>query len=268
MGVSVLAAGGPGYVAGQLAFDFGIPLIGLVCLIIGLRESARSRRQQRPAYLYPPGPPPMGYPGAGYPGPYPPRPYPGYPPYPPPPRPKGKSGTALIIIGAVLLTFGILGNVVRVAGDMAGRSHRGASDTSMQVGECITQKDYAAQSFSSRPGNDCDNPANVDVLAYKGDSSATCPDGKLEHSTYDHFSDGSTILCFALNLKQGHCYKFEGDIQAPRVRADDCDDVGPGLLKVVQRIDGSTDKTQCPAGTSGGSYPAPPVVYCLGKVTR
>ncbi|WP_322857539.1 LppU/SCO3897 family protein [Mycobacterium shigaense] len=259
MGVTVLAAGDAGYVAGELAFDFGVPLIGLVCLIIGVWGRARNRRQPRLAYP-PPGPPPWGYPGAGYPG-------PGYPPYPPPPRPTGNSGTALIIIGAVLLTFGIVGNVVRVAGDMAGKSLRGATDTSIQVGECITQKDYAAQLFSSRPANDCGNPANVDELAYKGGASATCPDGKREHSTYDHYSDGSTILCFSLNLKQGQCYRLEGDIQSPRVRLADCNDVAPGLIKVVQRIDGSTDKTRCPAETSGGSYPTPPVVYCLAKVS-
>ncbi|SPM34173.1 hypothetical protein MRAB57_1986 [Mycobacterium rhizamassiliense] len=270
MGVSVLAAGGPGYVAGQLAFDFGIPLIGLVCLIIGLRESARSRRQQRPAYPaypYPPGPPPMGYPGAGYPGPYPPRPYPGYPPYPPPPppRPKGKSGTALIIIGAVLLTFGILGNVVRVAGDMAGKSHRGASDTSIQVGECITQKAYLARSFGSGPANNCSDPANIDELVYKSDTRQTCPDGKREHSLYDWFADGSTILCFAMNLKQGDCYLATGDMQNPSLSYGDCTDDRQVLIKVVQRIDGSADKMQCPTDTKGISYPDPARVYCLAR---
>jgi hypothetical protein len=266
MGVSVLAAGGPGYVAGQLAFDLGIPLIGLVCLIIGVLQSARRRRQPRPAYPaypYPPRPP-MGYQGAGYPGPYPPRPYPGYPPYAPPPRPTGNSGNALIIIGAVLLVFGIAGNGIRVARHL-GAKHRAASSTSIQVGECITEKDYLARSFGSRPENNCTNPANTDELVYKSDSRTTCPDGKREHSLYDWFTDGSTILCFAMNLKQGDCYRAEGDSESPSLSFSDCNDSRPVVFKVVQRIDGNADKAACPMETTGISYPSPARTYCLAR---
>jgi hypothetical protein len=45
---------------------------------------------------------------------------------------------------------------------MAGKPRPGTTDTSMRVGECITQSAYLAQSFSSPPENDCASPANVD----------------------------------------------------------------------------------------------------------
>jgi hypothetical protein len=153
------ASDGAAYHAGALVAAFGIPLIGLICLVIGLWDRSPSRQQAHPGYPYPPGPPrpPMGYPGP-YPGP----PYPAYPPYVYPQQRTGKSGTVLIIIGAVLLTFGILGNFARVAADVAGTSRPGATDTSMPVCECITQSAYLAQSFSSRSDNDCTNPANTD----------------------------------------------------------------------------------------------------------
>jgi hypothetical protein len=140
------ASDGSAYHAGVLVAAFGIPLIGLICLVIGLWDRS-------------PGPPrpPMGYPGR-YPGP----PYPAYPPYVYPQQRTGKSGTVLIIIGAVLLTIGILGNFARVAADVAGTSRPGATDTSTPVGECITQSAYLAQSFSSRSYSDCTNPANTD----------------------------------------------------------------------------------------------------------
>lgn len=252
--------------AGTLAAAFGIPLIGLICLVIGLWDRSRSRRQAHPGYPYPPGPP---RPPTGYAGPYPGPPYAAHPPYVYPQQRTGKSATVLIVIGAVLLTFGILGNFARVAADVAGKSGPGATDTSMRVGECITQSAYLALSFSSHSDNDCANPANVDELATKGGSLATCPDGKREGSKYDHFTDRSTILCFALNLKQGRCYQLTGDVHHPRLSLGDCNDPRPGLVRVVQRIDGSTDKSEFPAGTKGSaSVPSPPVVYCLDKASE
>jgi hypothetical protein len=47
----------------------------------------------------------------------------------------------------------------------------------------------------------------------------------------------------------------------------DCKDTQSGVVRVVQRIDGSTDASGCPADAHGVSYPTPPVVYCLEKTT-
>ncbi|GBE65660.1 hypothetical protein MFM001_21220 [Mycobacterium sp. MFM001] len=134
---------------GYLIGLFGIPLAGLVMLIIGLQQRSRSRMQPG-AYTpgYPPPPPGMPGgspyqpgpwpqqpppPGGGYPfqpqqpqKPYPPPPYPGYPP----PRPSGASpGTALIAIGTVLLVLGLLG----ILGRLASAASSSSGHTSSQL---------------------------------------------------------------------------------------------------------------------------------------
>jgi hypothetical protein len=264
MGVTVLALDHDAGVAlGEVTFALGVPLIGLICLGIGLWERSRSRRRPRPGYPYPPGPPPMGYPGP-YPGP----PYPGYPPHPgyrPPLQPGRASGasTALITIGAVILVFGIFGDLA--AGVSRFAEHQ--EHTSMRVGECITQTSYRSESFTSSPGNDCENPVNTYLLAAKGGSSESCPDGKRDGSIYDRYTDSSTILCFALNLKQGQCYLVSGERDSPKLSLGDCNDHQSGVMRVVQRIDGTTNSSDCPAGVNGVSYPTPPVVYCLQRAS-
>ncbi|MGD1169570.1 hypothetical protein ACKUVQ_17345 [Mycobacterium seoulense] len=269
MTVVQLASEGPDVLAGRMIFLFGLPAIGLICLIIGLRERSRSRRQSpsyppryNAGYPYPPAPPPTGYPGA-----YPvPPPYPGYPPAVPPRPRTSKSATTLITIGIVLLTLGglgVLGNVARAVSSHAER----ARNTSMQVGECVDESTFKAEHFTSRPDNDCANPAAVYELAFKGGPSATCPDGKRDHSAYDRFTEDSSILCFAFNLKEGQCYQMPNPGAADMtMRLGDCEShSGAPQVKVVQRIDGSTDKTQCPPESKAVSYPQPPRVYCLAR---
>src|SRR5947209_4641349 len=243
---------------------FGIPAIGLVCLVIGLVQRSRSRPRPSPypppygapapvapGYPYPPSPP-MGYPGP---------PYPGYPPPWPPRRRTGQSGTALIIIGALLLVLGgmgILGNLARVLFEHGGNSL-------LEVGDCISESDYAAHHFDAHASGGCTYPAATYELAFKGGASDSCPDGEREHSIYERTSNHSTTLCFIINLQQGRCYLFISDGEAVSFKPGDCGNPNGVKVKVAQRIDGSTDKAQCPAGTKGIGYPTPPRVYCLEK---
>jgi hypothetical protein len=266
--------------AGYLAATFAIPVIGLVCLVIGLVRRGRPRPAPPPFYPgYPPpaGPAtPAGYsypppPPVGYPGPYPGTTYPGYPPGLPPRRRTRQSGTALIIIGALLLTLGgigILGNLARVVGEQATRPHGNSllpTDTSMGVGECISQIEFLGRLFGSQRADSCANEFDTYELAFKGGPGATCPDGKVDHSVYDRYSDESTMLCFALNLKQGQCYRLDHDGDDLTMSLSDCGQPRPMQVRVAQRIDGSTDKAQCPPGSKAISYPTPPRVYCLVK---
>ena len=46
-----------------------------------------------------------------------------------------------------------------------------------------------------------------------------------------------------------------------------CNEARSSQIKVVQRIDGSTDTSQCPPGIKGISYPTPAVVYCMERVS-
>ncbi|OCB38476.1 hypothetical protein A5676_15460 [Mycobacterium malmoense] len=260
MTLGYLASDRPGLLAGELIFTFGLPATGLICLIAGLLERSRRRPPFPPPYTaghpYPP-PPPMGYPG-----PYPaPPPYPGYPPAVPPRRPTSKSATALITIGAVLLGLGGLNIFFHAARALSG--HRG--DSLLQVGDCISENDYRANRFDARPSSGCTDPAATYELAFKGDASASCPDGKREHSIYERASNHSTTLCFMINLQQGRCYLFISDGDAVSLRPGDCDNPNRIQVKVAQRIDGSTDKTQCPPGDKGVSYPEPARVYCLAR---
>jgi hypothetical protein len=171
------------------------------------------------------------------------------------------SGTTLIVIGAVLQTVGVLG----IAGNLV-RAHYPSpfdTDKSMRVGQCVDQNTFLATRFSSNPENSCANPANTYELAFRGGHSATCPDGKRDRSIYNRYTDNYTILCFALNLKQGRCYLLTNGAETLTMTLGDCSAPRAPQTKVVQRIDGSTDKTRCPPGNRTIAYPAPPRVYCL-----
>jgi hypothetical protein len=224
---------------GYLAAMFGIPTIGLLCLIFGLR--ARNARPVTTGSPYPPAPATA---------------------YPPQPRP-AKWATLLIIVGAVLLTLGALG----IVASLVRPNNRSLYDIdkSMRVGQCIDQNAFLARSFSSRPDNDCANPANTYELAFKGGPSANCPDGKRDHSVYNRYTDDTTILCFALNLKQGRCYQLTNGAENLTMGVGDCSEPQPSQDRVDQRIDGSTDTTRCPPGDKAIAYPIPARVYCLAR---
>lgn len=271
MGVSVLAAGDVVGVAGRLTFLLGIPLIGLICLTIGLWTRSRSRRQLRPAYPYAPGPPPMGYPGPYPPAPYPGTPYPGYPPYLPPQPRTATSATALIIIGSVVLALGGLGILGNIAFAASQRSHASSQTrpsgaaAEPQIGQCFTDWDVMDEFNTTAKASDCADPRATEELVFKGDSTATCPDGRRQSSVYDVYFNASSTLCFAANLTTGQCYMKMQDSKQTHLTPVDCDDARFAQIKVLQRINGSTDATLCPPGSKGISYPSPARTYCIVK---
>lgn len=274
--VTELAEGSVAEHIGELTALFGIPVVGLILLIVGLRRRSQSRRlppfanPMGPPGYPPPGPYPYGYPppnvpvNPGYPnppGPPAPPPYPPYyPPGYPPARPRRSAGTALIVTGSILLGFGVLGFLGRLA-DVA--SHVGSSDRSAKVGQCISQSDFRDNVLTPAP-QDCAKPDAIFEVAAKGDASANCPDGKLEGSQYAYLRDGTTTLCLMLNLKQGRCYTASGTADNPTFATAACDGSGR-VAKVVKRIDGSSDTGMCPAGSRAFSYPSPARLYCLER---
>jgi hypothetical protein len=243
------------YYVGELLGTFGIPIVGLILLIAGLRQRSRGRRA--PGY-----PPPGPYP---YPPSYlPPQP-PTYPPYGPAgypaPSPRRSSGTALIVVGSILLGLGVLGLLGQV-GKVANRV--GHSTHSANVGQCVGAFTMRDNNFSPA-AQDCSKPDSTLEVAARGGSSATCPDGKREGSDYSILFDGTTTLCLMLNLKQDECYSVSGGAKEPTFVVTSCDSSSPGI-RVDRRIDGSTDATLCPSETKPVSYPSPARLYCLERL--
>ena len=241
---------------------FGIPIVGAILLIAGLRQRSQSRRLPPSANpMAPPGyPPPGPYPD-GYPPPQPPTYPPYYPADYPPPRPRGSSGTALIVVGSILLGFGVLG----ILGQLANSASRvGHSARSANVGQCVGAFTVQENNFTPAP-QDCDKSDSTLEVAAKGGPSATCPDGKREGSDYSILFDGTTTLCLMVNLKQDRCYSVSGGAKDPTFVAASCDG-SPTGIKVVKRIDGSTDAALCPEGTKPISYQTPARLYCLERL--
>ena len=204
------AAGSPAYAVGQLTAMIGIPLLGLVLLIVGLNKRSKSKTpppQQYPYQQYPPQQysyqqnpawPPPGYrpPQAAYPTP--PPPPPGYPPRKP-------AGTGFIVAGSILLVFGVLGflaQVGRVATNVA--ESRSETPEQMKIGDCLTAAGMATRRMVQKPA-DCADPKAVFELAATGDGAANCPDGKRDSSDYSVLTNDTTTLCFTLNLVEGRC---------------------------------------------------------------
>jgi hypothetical protein len=275
--VTELAEGSVAEHIGELTALFGIPIVGLILLILGLRRRSQSRRlppfanPMGPPGYPPPGPYPYGYPppgipvNPGYPNqPGPPAP-PTYPPYYPggypAARPRGSAGTALIVFGSTLLGLGVLGFIGRVA-DVA--SHVGSSTRSAKVGQCISQSDFRDNVLTPAP-QDCAKQDSIFEVAAKGGASANCPDGKLDGSKYAFLRDGATTLCLMLNFRQGQCYTATGTAENPTFDATACDGSLP-RFKVVKRVDGSADAALCPAGIKAISYPTPARLYCLERL--
>jgi len=246
--VTELAEASIAYYLGELVVTAGLPIVGLVLLIVGLRQRSRSR--QLPAAYPPPGPYPPGPPAP----PAPPQYYPGPQPAPRPPR----SGIALIVVGSLLLAGGLLG-IVGGATDLA-KQNRNA-DRSPNVGQCIAAYNFREHTQSPK-AQDCAQPDSIFEVVTKGGASSTCPDGKSEDSDYAFLRDGSTTLCFVLNFVEGRCYAAGGDDHGPLFTPTDCDGSSP-RIKVAKRIDGSSNGELCPPGTKAVAYKIPARLYCL-----
>ncbi len=195
MTVDVLAAAGsPAYAVGQLTAMIGIPLLGLVLLIVGLNKRSKSKT-----------PPPQQYPYQQYPPQQ--YPYQQNPAWPPPPGypPRKPAGTGLIVAGSILLVFGVLGflaQVGRVATNVA--ESRSETPEQMKIGDCLTAAGMATRRMVQKPA-DCADPKAVFELAATGDGAANCPDGKRDSSDYSVLTNDTTTLCFTLNLVEGRC---------------------------------------------------------------
>ncbi len=274
---NLAASGSAAYSVGYLLGGLLIPGLGLLLLILGLvrRSSSRSQPSGQPGYppgAYPPPGYPQGYPQPGYPQqgyPQPGYPQPGYPQqpgYPPaygaPPK---KSGTAMIVIGVVLLVLGLLGLAGRMASRTSesssgsGSTRSGSSGGDLAVGGCITGDQYAKADMNLTAVS-CSGAGAIYELASKGGGSGTCPDGKRDDSHYAVLMNESRIYCFILNVDEGEC--FDVNEASKRVTPVECSDPN-AVTKIVKRVDGSTDTAVCSSHAKAVAFPEPARVYCV-----
>jgi hypothetical protein len=242
------------YYLGELTATAIFPIVGLILLIVGIRQQSRARR-------LPPGHPPPE------PSPYSPPQNPSEPgspapqeyyPSPPPAPPPSRWSIALIIVGSLLLAGSLLG----IISDTKNLTLQNRSaPTSPDVGQCIAAYNFREHNKTPK-AQDCADPDSIFEVVTKGDPSAKCPDGKTDDSDYAFLRDGSTTLCFVLNFVQGRCYTAAGDASGRHFAPTDCAGSAP-RFKVVNRVDGSSDTESCPAGTREIAYQNPARLYCL-----
>jgi hypothetical protein len=185
----------------------------------------------------------------------------------------GSAGTALIIVGAVVLALGglgIAGRLATAASRTVERSRDGARQLnlhdwapSLRIGQCISEFNFRSGVLTSTA--DCEDPGSAYELAATVGPAEMCPDGKREGSVYDRLAIDSATLCFVLNLKQGQCYMRLQGGPAETLSPIDCTDKRFAQVSVTQRVDGTTDTTRCPAGVRAVAYPAPARLYCLSQ---
>src|SRR4051812_48315026 len=136
-----------------------------------------------------------------------------------------------------------------------------ASAKALKIGQCVADSDFANRDPSP---TDCSNPGAVMELVSRGGANADCPDGRGRDDT-DYatlFWDDAT-MCFAANLQRGYCYAVNTtDPSESPFTLEPCSDPH-STVKIIQRLDGTTDAAKCAAGTKPVSYEQPARLYCL-----
>ncbi|ORB57549.1 hypothetical protein BST42_00475 [Mycolicibacterium rhodesiae] len=243
-------------------FTLLIPAVGVLLLVLGLRDRSKARRMQPP---YPGGyPPPPGYGPPGYPP-------PGYPPpgYPPMPPQRSTAGRGLITAGAILIAVGLAGAVGRVA-DSAGE-HTAAEKFAppVKIGQCITGEALGSGAIGTKDIISCDDPRGVFEVVSAGVQDAKCPDGKRADTDFARWTNDAYAVCFLPNLQTGQCYAAiqgtptadhpnRGNTLEPAACSDSSAD-----FRVVKRAD-AADFDLCPPGTKQRIWTMPPRTYCTG----
>ena len=164
--MDVLAAGSPAEAAGRLTVTIGIPLLGLILLIVGLNQRSKSRSTppfQGSPYPYPApsAPPQQPHYQQGYPPPY----QGGYPPGYVPVPPQKPRGTALIVTGARADHFR-RARLPRKLRDIKRLRKQTGADYPLRVGQCITEADYTSQKLP--PATASHGPASAPGTGSQG----------------------------------------------------------------------------------------------------
>ncbi|WP_396926880.1 hypothetical protein [Mycolicibacterium sp.] len=257
---ALLADGRPFLLIGEVMGALLFPAVGVLLLVLGLRDRAKARRAPPP---YPVGYPPPGYPPPGYP----PRGYLPYPPVPPAPRPT--AGRGLITAGTILIAIGLVGAVVRVADSAGERKAAESFSPPVKIGQCITGEALGSGAIGTNDITSCTDPQGVFEVVSAGVQDAKCPDGKREDTSFARWTNDAYAVCFVPNLLSGHCYAAIHGTPTPghpnqgnTLQPVDCADASANFT-VVKRVE-TADFGLCPPGTKQLLWTMPPRTYCTG----
>ena len=157
--------------------------------------------------------------------------------------------------GSVVLAIGVLAFLARAGSSSFEKS------SGLDVGDCVTYTQFRGAGGPT-DSTDCGDSSAVLELASIGSGGDSCPDGnKGDDSEYATFTSRTTTLCFALNLREGSCYKVTSDNQA--LEPASCER-GDRIVSVDKRVDGSTDVGECgPESSQRVALAKPKRVLCL-----
>lgn len=131
-----------------------------------------------------------------------------------------------------------------------------AAGSALKIGDCVTNSDFASRRLTP---SDCADPKSDLQLAFEGPPNSVCPDGHIgRESSYTALASKSVTLCFLLNQFEGRCY---GPDQIGLITLMDCAD-HRATLRIVKRVDGSTDGSLCPPNSEPFPFVKPARLYC------
>ncbi|TDZ98545.1 hypothetical protein [Mycobacteroides salmoniphilum] len=168
-----------------------------------------------------------------------------------------KIRTAIVVAGVVLA-------IVRIATAEKRQEHR--ADTAAHkevatyaVGDCVTIGRTQGEKSDNISHADCAQDLSYTV-GVKPAPGQTCPGTSYSAYTWTLHDSSTATLCLAANFTIGRCYRLSDDNHS-LIEPADCTD--PASFKVAQRLNDSTDATQCPPETTHIIYPQPSRVYCM-----
>ena len=121
-----------------------------------------------------------------------------------------------------------------------------------RVGDCVS----IGATTSTVAVVDCSAPqAQSKVSAIEPGAGATCTDPDTDYTVGRSGSNSDQRWCLQLVLREGECITDHSTHV-------DCSTQGGTTFRIVALLDGTTDKTRCPAGTTARIYAAANRMYC------
>lgn len=165
-------------------------------------------------------------------------------------QPKNKGAVGRVakgLIGVVVVVAVLFG--MRLAGDSL-------FNQGPKVGTCVEAKSESSKSKVKKV--DCGDSAFNYTVVKKAKTSGECAN---EYTVYsEKRKSKTTYWCLMPNMVEGKCYSGNSQIKETAC--------GPSSIKIVKRIENSTDKSACTNGTQPLVYDISPTrVYCATSGT-